>query len=65
MLDNFSIERIMLPDPAALAEFDAIACQQDLQWVWDGISFTILSPQVDFIHHESNRNDGSCVLLVK
>ena len=65
VLDNFSIERIMLPDPAALAEFDAIACQQDLQWVWDGISFTILSPQVDFIHHESNRNDGSCVLLVK
>ncbi len=65
VLDNFSIEHLFLPDPASVTELDAMACHKDQQWEWDGISFTILSPSVDFIRHENNRNDGSCVLLVK
>ncbi len=42
-------------------------CKQGMQWQWDGVSFTILSPQRPIPDNKVNKknNNRSCVLLIQ
>lgn len=65
VLDNFKVQRLLLPDPSAVDVLDALACHKDQSWQWDGVTFIVMNPPAKFLHHDKNRNNGSCVLLVK
>ena len=38
-------------------------CRAGMEWVWDGVRFSVLHPAPDFI--DGRENDSSCVLLVR
>jgi competence protein ComEC len=55
-------ETVMTSVPQQLAGYSPIACKSGQAWVWDQISFTVLSPPPEKFISE---NDNSCVLKIQ
>jgi len=62
LLQGIPTETVMTSVPQQLAGYSPIACNSGQTWVWDQVSFTVLSPpSVKFL----SENDNSCVLKIQ
>ncbi|MCX7098182.1 MAG: DNA internalization-related competence protein ComEC/Rec2 [Methylococcales bacterium] len=61
LLENIRVGQVLSSVPEQLGRYAPIRCQAGQSWVWDQVSFTVLSPQQPF---ESD-NDNSCVLKIQ
>ena len=60
VVENFGVDRYLLPEALATPGLQHDVCRAGEQWNWDGVQFTILHPD----GNSYSRNNGSCVLLV-
>ncbi len=54
-------EQVLTSAPQQLSGYSPIACTAGQSWIWDEVSFTMLSPQQAFV----SENDKSCVLKIQ
>lgn len=63
LLNMFPAKNIITNDHKHLAAYQLTACIAGYNWEWDGVTFTILHP--DLWETNKKRNDQSCVLMVQ
>ncbi len=61
VLSEIPADRVMTSVPERLREYAPVACMAGQSWQWDGVRFTLLSPDTSSIASE---NDNSCVLKI-
>lgn len=59
---NIGIRKLYSGTPEKLIQFSPLACQQSIQWQWDGVRFTFLHPDK---LESFKKNDRSCVLKIE
>lgn len=61
LLEAMAVSRILTSVPEKIpAQYFPEPCKAGQSWVWDGIEFSILSPETHF----ASENDNSCVLKI-
>lgn len=60
LLQGMAIHQVLTSVPQQLAAFAPKRCAAGQGWEWDGVQFTVLSPQQAF----ASDNDNSCVLKI-
>ncbi|MGZ5006892.1 MAG: DNA internalization-related competence protein ComEC/Rec2 [Methylobacter sp.] len=61
LMRGIGTEKVLTSVPQQLSEFKPIDCIAGQSWLWDEVSFTMLSPQQAFV----SENNNSCVLKVQ
>jgi competence protein ComEC len=61
LLRNIKVEAVISSVPDRFASFNAVRCDEDINWRWDGVQFEFLSPS-HFNLFEGN--NASCVLKI-
>ncbi|CAG7856063.1 ComE operon protein 3 [biofilm metagenome] len=62
LLSAVKTEQIITSVPALMSQYAPVPCTTGQTWVWDNVTFAILSPRPDKFMSE---NDNSCVLHIK
>jgi competence protein ComEC len=60
LLRGMPTAQVLTSAPQQLSDYAPLSCKAGLSWVWDNVSFTLLSPQQAFV----SDNDNSCVLKI-
>ncbi len=58
---QISIKQLYTGAPEKLKKYNPIACEQSIQWQWDGVTFSFLHPDKPGYY---KKNDRSCVLRI-
>jgi competence protein ComEC len=61
LLTGIPTEQVLTSAPRQLSDYFPIQCVAGQSWEWDGVRFTLLSPQHAFV----SENDNSCVLKIE
>lgn len=62
LMTNYPADRLLTSVPTLLRRYSSTPCKTGQTWLWDEVTFSILSPADNTF---SSDNDGSCVLQVK
>ncbi len=61
LLQGMPVQRVLTSVPEKFADYPAQPCTAGQSWVWDGVTFTVLSPGLKPF---PKSNDNSCVLKI-
>lgn len=61
IIAHMPVKKILTSVPNQLASYAPELCQSGQSWVWDQVSFELLSPPLE---HFSSKNNNSCVLKI-
>ena len=61
LLRGIPTAQVLTSVPQQLSDYAPLSCKARQSWVWDSVSFTLLSPQQAFV----SDNDNSCVLKIQ
>jgi competence protein ComEC len=62
LLASMPTDKLLTSVPQQLGQYDPSHCKAGQSWIWDGVTFAILSPQLDPFLSD---NDNSCVLQIR
>ncbi len=61
LMRGIKTEQVLTSAPQQLVQYAPVDCMAGQTWQWDGVKFTMLSPQQAFV----SENDKSCVLKIE
>ena len=61
LLHGIPTAQVLTSAPQQLSDYAPVSCKTGQSWVWDDVSFTLLSPQQAF----ASDNDNSCVIKIQ
>jgi len=61
LLQGMPTEQVLTSVPQQLSDYSPLMCEAGQSWIWDNVTFTLLSPQHPFV----SDNDNSCVLKIE
>lgn len=62
ILASMPVNHILVGAPGIAAGYQPDLCEAGQKWHWDGVTFTVLHPDVNFL--EQTENNRSCVLKI-
>ncbi|MEI6065953.1 MAG: DNA internalization-related competence protein ComEC/Rec2 [Methylococcaceae bacterium] len=61
LMQGMPTEQVLTSVPQQLSDYSPLMCEAGQSWIWDNVTFTLLSPQHPFV----SDNDNSCVLKIE
>ncbi|TAN66127.1 MAG: DNA internalization-related competence protein ComEC/Rec2 [Methylobacter sp.] len=61
LMHDLPTEKLLTSVPQLLSGYGPIACIAGQSWLWDGVQFTMIAPQLAFV----SENNNSCVLKIQ
>ena len=61
LMQGMPTEQVLTSVPQQLSDYSPLMCEAGQSWIWDKVTFTLLSPQHPFV----SDNDNSCVLKIE